>query len=261
MTAETSSVVRASRLPAEWQALGAFLRAPRLPERATGPRARAFAAIAQLFALDAALMIALVGVAGLAVALGVEFPESELQNLSWSPRVILLVVLGAPLLEETLFRSPLSGRLGHLLGWALFTTGFLASQALSPASALGAAAGGAGAAGASPGAQLGAVLLAGGLAAAVSVFVFRGRPPVRGFARLLPLFFWASAVLFASIHLWNYQDGALLFLVPLVLPQLLAGTIFGYARIRYGLWASMLLHALHNGAAVAAVLLSERMMG
>lgn len=256
-----SSVERARWAPPEWRDLAAFLRAPRAPERATGPNGRALGALGQLFALDAALMLALMALAGLAVMLGAEFPESALESLEWTPGTIALVVVVAPLLEETLFRSPLSGRPGHLLAWALFTAGFLASQALSPASALGAAAGGAGGEGVPPGAQLGAVLLlAGGLGALLSVFVLRGRPPVSGWPRLLPLAFWLSAVLFASIHLWNYPEGQFLYLLPLVLPQLLAGTIFGYARVRYGLWASVLLHALHNGAAVGAIILAERMM-
>jgi membrane protease YdiL (CAAX protease family) len=32
------------------------------------------------------------------------------------------------------------------------------------------------------------------------------------------------------------------------------GTILGYTRVHYGLWASVLLHMLHNGAIIALVL-------
>ena len=49
---------------------------------------------------------------------------------------------------------------------------------------------------------------------------------------------------------------ALAVLLPLVSPQLVVGSILGYVRVHYGLWASMMLHGLHNGAAVGAVLLA-----
>ena len=32
-----------------------------------------------------------------------------------------------------------------------------------------------------------------------------------------------------------------------------AGSIFGFARVSYGLWASILLHMLHNATFVAMV--------
>ena len=35
------------------------------------------------------------------------------------------------------------------------------------------------------------------------------------------------------------------------------GAILGYTRVTYGLWASILLHALHNGAFISLVLLAS----
>ena len=46
-------------------------------------------------------------------------------------------------------------------------------------------------------------------------------------------------------------------LLPLVLPQFVIGAILGYTRVTYGLWASILLHALHNGAFISLVLLAS----
>ena len=42
-----------------------------------------------------------------------------------------------------------------------------------------------------------------------------------------------------------------------VLPQFVIGAILGYTRVTYGLWASILLHALHNGAFISLVLLAS----
>ena len=45
--------------------------------------------------------------------------------------------------------------------------------------------------------------------------------------------------------------------LPLVLPQLVTGTMLGYLRVHYGLWASIMLHALNNGAFISLVLLAS----
>ena len=35
-------------------------------------------------------------------------------------------------------------------------------------------------------------------------------------------------------------------LLPFVVPQTIAGLIFGFARVRYGMWANIALHGLSN---------------
>jgi membrane protease YdiL (CAAX protease family) len=42
-----------------------------------------------------------------------------------------------------------------------------------------------------------------------------------------------------------------------VLPQFIAGTLFGYMRVRYGFWTAVALHALHNGTALSLALAGE----
>ena len=69
----------------------------------------------------------------------------------------------------------------------------------------------------------------------------------------VPLFYWLSTAGFACVHLLNFDEGSLYVLLPLVLPQFVTGSILGYLRVHYGLWAAMLLHALHNGTAMVLV--------
>ena len=69
-----------------------------------------------------------------------------------------------------------------------------------------------------------------------------------------PALFWLSTLGFSLVHLTNFPADQLATALPLVLPQFVTGTILGYARVHYGLWASVLLHMLHNGAIIALVL-------
>ena len=108
------------------------------------------------------------------------------------------------------------------------------------------------------------VLLLGGISIGVVLaialaFWLRHRPQMPFFARHFTWFYFAGALLFASAHLLNYSQGMALILIPLVVPQLIAGLIFGYARVTYGLWSDMALHMLHNAALIGLVLLGKGM--
>lgn len=250
MTSETTTLTPADTTRGEWQRYRDFLRHPRLPQKAYGFGKGSLVAVLRLLALDLMVMLALIAAAGTAILLGLELPESEIAGLEWSPLVVVLVVLVAPLLEETGFRSWLSGRPGHVLAALLLLFGFfavpiIAMQTTADQSGLAQTAG-----------------LTGGLILAIlALFILRSRPPMRWFARSFAFFYAASTLAFALIHLLNYQEGTLAVLLPLVVPQLVAGSIFGYARVTYGLWASVLLHALHNGVAVGAVLIALSLGG
>ena len=65
------------------------------------------------------------------------------------------------------------------------------------------------------------------------------------------------ALAFSLVHLFNFPADQLAMALPLVLPQFVIGAILGYTRVTYGLWASILLHALHNGAFISLVLLAS----
>lgn len=79
--------------------------------------------------------------------------------------------------------------------------------------------------------------------------------PPRGFVRGYRVWFALSVMVFGALHLTNYAHPVLA-TVPMVLPQIWAGLVFGYVRMRQGLAASILLHASGNAAALAAALLS-----
>jgi membrane protease YdiL (CAAX protease family) len=60
--------------------------------------------------------------------------------------------------------------------------------------------------------------------------------------------FYFSAVLFGFIHLTNYEfNFTILLLSPmLILPQFIAGLFLGYLRIKYDLILAYIMHAIHN---------------
>ncbi|TMM46579.1 CPBP family glutamic-type intramembrane protease [Qipengyuania marisflavi] len=241
MTGETSTLAHAKSWRGEAKRVIAFVRRPILPEKAAGISRASLAAVWRLYLLDIALMAVLLAIAGAVLMSGFEFPENEIAGLTLSPRVLALIVLLAPLIEEIGFRSWLSGRPGHVLAaaflaFALFGLPLVFGDGGSLWFAV---------------SFFGAMVLALG-----TLYALRKRGQMPWFARAFPLFFAAATISFALIHLFNYQEGTLAVLLPLVLPQLIAGTIFGYARVTYGLWASIVLHMLHNGTAIGLVLLA-----
>ena len=207
-------------------------------------------ALVRLYALDAVLMTML-GVIGAVVLLaGADLPENMLEQVEFTPGWIAAIVLGAPLIEELIFRSWLSGKLGHVLAAAIM----LAGAALAA---------GMGAAYVGEQAETGVALalIGAALLAALALFLLRRRAPMGWFRTIFPGLFWLVTLGFGFMHLTNYEAASLAILLPLTLPQIVAGTLFGYARVRYGLWAAILLHAAHNGTAVSLALIAERLGG
>jgi len=75
--------------------------------------------------------------------------------------------------------------------------------------------------------------------------------------RFFPHLVWASTLLFATIHIFNYNlyagMGALAILTPLlVVSQFLGGWILAFTRVRFGIGWSMLQHGFFNGASELA---------
>lgn len=222
-----------------WKRFVAFVRRPELPQRPTGVRLAALPVLGKLFALDLLLMGVLIGIAAGATALGLEMPEHMLDRLKLTPLLIGFILIGAPVGEELLFRGWLSGKPAHvgalvILGLTALAAGILAGAGL----------------------PLVAVVLTGAalVLAAWQLWRSRGRPPMPFFARHFRWFYFASALAFASIHLTNFTEGNALILLPLTLPQFLLGLILGYARVHFGLWASVLFHAAHNSLFVGLLL-------
>jgi membrane protease YdiL (CAAX protease family) len=191
--------------------------------------------LGRIYVLDLLAMLALVLLASVAVAAGMYIPAPAIAGIEFDALVILGVIAVAPVLEELVFRSWLSGRPGHGLavlalaaggiGFALLHTGAMVVSL--------------------------AVLAAGLLTAIAAPVVLRGAPPMRWFAHGFAVFYWLSVLAFALVHLTNFSSGTILVLLPLVLPQFVLGILLGYVRVRIGLWGAMLLHGLHNASALA----------
>jgi len=59
--------------------------------------------------------------------------------------------------------------------------------------------------------------------------------------------FYISVVAFASLHASNFTVVGHPFLqLPLLIPFVISGLILGFARMRYGMWANILLHVSFN---------------
>jgi membrane protease YdiL (CAAX protease family) len=228
-------------MPPAWRDWASFVRRPALPDCANLGLVDGLKAVLPLYALDLAIMAVLFGALGVAMALGFEMPEHMLGEFELTPLLVLGILAGAPIGEELVFRGWLSGRPGHVLG-SLILVGAIVLFMLG-----GRNSGTAGAELWSFGA-LGALALSG-----LSVFLLRGRPAMRWFQRHFAWFFWASALLFAAIHLTNFATAGPS-LLPLVLPQFALALLLGYLRVTHGLWSSILLHMLHNATFIALVL-------
>ena len=172
-------------------------------------------------------------------AMGLPAPEAfGAVSKGW---LVPLVVLIAPVGEEIVFRGWLTGRVRALwlLGCAVVAGVLLAMVSYHvwevPAS-------------------FGVVAM--GLIAPGGWWWLRRRGVPAWFQAAFPVLFALSIVVFGLSHLSNYPRISWA-LVPMVLPQVWAGLVLSYARMRIGLPASMLIHAAANAAAISLVLLGH----
>ncbi|WP_114521465.1 CPBP family intramembrane glutamic endopeptidase [Altererythrobacter sp. ZODW24] len=241
VTPNSPASLEPSAIPAEWRRFGAFLRSPALPEKAAPFSLSSLRAVVVIFGLDLAAMSVIIGTAILIFSFGYELPSNKLAELELGLPIILLIVVGAPLFEEIGFRGWLAGRPAHvwpliIIGAAAFGLPLLVGQ--------------------------GRPLIVGGgliialIAAIILAWRLWGRTPFKFFSRYFGWFYALSTLAFAVVHLSNYDDANPAFLL-LVIPQAVAGLLFGYTRVQYGLWASILLHALHNGTFIALAMMGK----
>jgi membrane protease YdiL (CAAX protease family) len=160
----------------------------------------------------------------------------------FSPPVLAaVVVLVAPPAEEVLFRGWLTGRPRAL--W-LLATAVIGTALLATAMRYG-------------GDTVVSLAMVAIVLAALAGWLWlrRRSDPPAWFARSFGGWFYASVLMFGLLHMMNYHALSWT-LLPMVLPQLWAGLVFAYLRMRHGLWASSLAHAIGNAALLAAALLS-----
>lgn len=221
---------------APWCDFAAYLRRPvhQVPGSLKAPGAwRTFGA---LWLLDVVGLVVLLALLTLYMKVtGLPGPDAFDQvPREW---LVPLVVLAAPMIEETVFRGWLAGRPRAL--WMLGGLGVLAVAAMLFADGSQARL-----------AVVGIVLLA----MPLGWYLLRKRAAPGWFVRLFPAIFWLTALTFGLVHLSNYPSPGLLAL-PLVLPQVWAGLVFGFMRMRLGLAAAMLAHAGANLLAIAPTML------
>ena len=221
----------------------AFIKAPTLAVSApSGPK------------LPAVLWLFLLNVLIVAVIAMVLFPAMILLDIEMSGsmselfkrpiwQVVGIVVIVGPIMEELIFRQWISGNprllmlFGGIIAWiggsyALIQMGFSASDPLP------------------------VIILIVGIFALVlfGLIRFWKRGPPGWYARIFPVIFWSQALLFGFIHVFNYAGDHPVALLPFVLPQLVGGLIWGYARIKYGWWSNILMHVAYNLIATSGLL-------
>lgn len=152
----------------------------------------------------------------------------------------MMALLWAPIVEELVFRYSLR-RIAHVL-WML------------PAAAIAMVNG--------PGWSTGLLLLAvllicwrPGASRPVAQRQGRSWRVLLKYRRAFPWIFHGVSVAFAGIHLVNFNLHQMAWwLMPLlVLPQWLTGLVLGWLRVRRGIGASVLLHAIFNGGPLLVV--------
>jgi len=157
--------------------------------------------------------------------------ESELKQWSTTEQLILIVLI-APLLEETIYRLPLQRR---------FHPGLLSLSLIAGALFF---------------STVGSVIFWLVLLAAAAAGLVAVKPELRQRVQTqwsanprIPIYL--TTLIFGLIHIVNFEVEWTIFSVliaPLVVsPQIWLGLMFTIARVRYGWWAGLVLHATHNG--------------
>ena len=221
-----------------------FLRAPTPAIQATGKHRRA-ADVAWLFLLNCLVVAAIVAfLFPVMMLLGVEM-SSDMSALLGLPlwHLVLLVVLVGPISEELIFRAWIAGTARWLIlfsGLVAWIGGSHLLKQLGPVAS----------------SETATIALIATISLAVLVGLVRfWKSPVPGwYVRIFPLVFWGQALLFGFVHVFNYAGDNQAAVLPFVLPQLVGGLIWGYARIRYGWWANIAMHMAYNLLAISGLI-------
>ncbi|MEP3421245.1 MAG: CPBP family glutamic-type intramembrane protease [Erythrobacter sp.] len=233
---DAARILPAGSLREEGRRLWAFLRQPTLHSNVTVGKPSTV--LARIYAFDMAAMLTLIMAASLVVAMGVSLPQTALAGIEFTPLIVIGVILLAPVSEEIIFRSWISGKPAQVFALLLGVMGAGAVFSFYDRAPL----------------ISGTVAFGAVLAAFAVLILLRNRPTLGWFNRQFPVFFWLSTVAFALVHVTNFEVASdwsnLVMILPLVLPQFILGALLGYIRVRIGLWAAIVLHAGHNATAI-----------
>ncbi|MDP9085278.1 MAG: CPBP family glutamic-type intramembrane protease [Pseudomonadota bacterium] len=235
MDAQTTSRAVARSGPGVWLDWARFVARPQLPIKRVQFGWPAVCEVGWLLLLDVMVALPLAAaLTSLARQTGLKTPEFEVLTKQGPAFTLLIGALVLPLLEETLFRGWLDGRRRHLVIVGVFAA--LAASLFAAERFL-----------------VGMALIA-ALAGVTMLWIGFGRWLARRVGRTVPAwfeynfarFYFGSALLFGLAHMSNYPPGRPWLLLPFVLPQAFAGLLFGFARVRHGMWANVALHAGSN---------------
>lgn len=220
-----------------------FIKAPSLDTQP--PYGSRITDVAWLFLLNCLIVAAIAVVLFPAmVLLDIEM-SSDMSALFQRPiwQILAIVVIVGPIMEELAFRSWISGNprllvlLGGVIAWVVCSYG-LTQMGFSTSDPILAIA-------------LGAGIV---IATIVGFAIFWKKPVPHWYVKIFPGLFWMQALIFGFIHVFNYAGDNPAALLPFVLPQLVGGLIWGYARIRYGWWSNILMHMGYNFIATSGLL-------
>ena len=163
--------------------------------------------------------------------MGIKEPESSSKD-EWI--FVLGAVIFAPLVEELIFRWPLrysqnGVMLIALIGFWVVWGEFYKIEGINKIVFWG--------------------VFVGGTAAVVGIINWRRSQIYNFWAVHFKWVYWTLALIFGLIHLSNYDGSWRSFLVHwpvLCIHQTVGGLLFGYARVRYGFWYGVALHAMNN---------------
>ena len=232
-----------SRVPQVYREFAAFLRRPVLPAERL-PQTRAWwRDVALLVALDFAVsLVLIVPLSYLSKRLGIAEPDFGMITQYGFAVTLLAGAFAIPALEEFLFRFWLDGRPRSWLAVAAPLVAVVLIAVVVVAL--------------HPPKPVQIAVIAALIIAALGAIAWRLRRPGTmspWFARHFAWFYYASALAFAAAHLGNYPLSSVLTALPMVTPQLVAGLILGFARVRFGYGAGLLIHGIVNGLAFALV--------
>ncbi len=252
MNTPSTSLAHPATARAEYNRFLAFAKRPVLPVHDPDADGAVRATFRMLW-LDLAVMATLIAALGAAAAMGFELPDNVNNTLEPGWQTIVLIVVLAPVLEEIAFRSWLTGRPAIIAVVAVLVIGLAAVPAIISF----------GLEGSQPTMGASIAMMASFALAIVGAplvgLALLKRPTPNLFRRTFPLFFWASTLAFALVHLLNYTEGSLAVLLPLVLPQFVLGAMLGYLRVHHGLVPAIALHAFHNGILFSLAMLGQTM--
>ncbi|MEL7161748.1 MAG: CPBP family intramembrane glutamic endopeptidase [Bacteroidota bacterium] len=214
-----------------WREVREYLPQPydRLDEEAT--TGFKFGRLLSVLALDlagaAVLMLLVSGITELGLLDLEEHAVAEAFSNMSTLGILALAVIAAPLFEELFFRLPLRFEANPFMGVARMVTPYRGTTQAD---------------------------------GDVGERMDRRRANLRGWwDRHYRKIFYFSAILFAYVHLSNFElTTTVLLLSPiLVAAQFWMGTLGGFLRARYGFVWTLLLHALHNLILVGGAVLGD----